>query len=124
VLLVGHLADLIGGGEPFEHAWSKNAQLRTKEVETMQQRPIALGLYSDKLDHDLFFCGVSLNMRASSTKTECRAMRGIWAVRRYSTGGGLLLCCAMRDGHPAPLCNCGSQGNVSTSRLPFCAATR
>ncbi len=74
--------------------------------------------------HDLSFCGVSLNMGASSTKTECRAMRGIWAVRRYHAGGGLLLYCAMRDGHAAPLCNCGSQGNVSTSRLPFCAATR
>ncbi len=50
VLFVGHLADLIGGGKPFEHPWSKNAQLRSKEVETMQQRLTALGLYSDKLD--------------------------------------------------------------------------
>ena len=33
VLFVGHLADLIGGGKPFEHPWSKNAQLHTKEVE-------------------------------------------------------------------------------------------
>jgi lytic murein transglycosylase len=50
VLFVGHLADLIGGGKPFEHPWSKNAQLHTKEVETMQQRLTALGLYGDKLD--------------------------------------------------------------------------
>ncbi len=50
VLFVGHLADLIGGGKPFEHPWSKNAQLHTKEVESMQRRLTALGLYSDKLD--------------------------------------------------------------------------
>ena len=50
VLFVGHLADLIGGGKPFEHPWSKNAQLHTKDVESMQQRLTALGLYSDKLD--------------------------------------------------------------------------
>jgi lytic murein transglycosylase len=50
VLFVGHLADLIGGGRPFEHPWSKNAQLHTKDVESMQQRLTSLGLYSDKLD--------------------------------------------------------------------------
>ena len=50
VLFVGHLADLIGGGRAFEHPWSKNAQLRTKEVELMQQRLTALALYKDKLD--------------------------------------------------------------------------
>jgi len=50
VLFVGHLADLIGGGRPFEHPWSKNAQLRSKDVEQMQQRLTALGLYQDKID--------------------------------------------------------------------------
>ncbi len=50
VLFVGHLSDLIGGGKSFEHPWSKNAQLKTKEVEAMQQRLTALGLYKDKLD--------------------------------------------------------------------------
>ena len=50
VLFVGHLADLIGGGRPFEHAWSKSKQLRTREVEAMQQRLTALGLYHDKID--------------------------------------------------------------------------
>jgi len=50
VLFVGHLADLIGGGRPFEHPWSKNAQLRTKDVELMQQRLTALGIYWDKID--------------------------------------------------------------------------
>ena len=38
VLFVGHLADLLGGAKPFEHPWSKNKQLRTREVEAMQQK--------------------------------------------------------------------------------------
>ena len=50
VLFVGHLSDLIAGARPFEHAWSKDKQLKTREVETMQQRLTALGLYHDKID--------------------------------------------------------------------------
>jgi lytic murein transglycosylase len=50
VLFVGHLADLIGGGKPFEHAWSKNRQLKTAQVERMQEKLTALGLYRDKID--------------------------------------------------------------------------
>jgi len=50
VLFVGHLADLIAGGKPFEHPWSKNAQLKTTQVETMQDKLTALGLYHDKID--------------------------------------------------------------------------
>jgi lytic murein transglycosylase len=50
VLFVGHLSDLIGGGRPFETPWSKNRQLRSKEVEAMQRRLSALGLYHDKID--------------------------------------------------------------------------
>ena len=50
VLFVGHLSDRIAGGKPFETPWSKNAQLKTTQVETMQQRLAALGLYKDKID--------------------------------------------------------------------------
>src|SRR6478672_6589796 len=50
VLFVGHLSDRISGGKPFETPWSKNAQLKTAQVETMQQRLAALGLYKDKID--------------------------------------------------------------------------
>jgi lytic murein transglycosylase len=50
VLFVGHLADLIGGGRPFEHPWSKSRQLKTKQVEAMQRQLAALGLYHDKID--------------------------------------------------------------------------
>jgi lytic murein transglycosylase len=50
VLFVGHLSDRIAGSKPFEHPWSKNKQLKTKEVEAMQRRLTALGLYRDKID--------------------------------------------------------------------------
>ncbi len=50
VLFVGHLSDLIGGGRPFETPWSKAEQLRSKQVEAMQERLAALGLYKDKID--------------------------------------------------------------------------
>jgi lytic murein transglycosylase len=50
VLFVGHLSDRIAGAKAFETPWSKNAQLKTQDVETMQQRLTALGLYKDKID--------------------------------------------------------------------------
>ena len=50
VLFVGHLSERIAGGRPFETPWSKNAQLKTSEVETMQRRLSTLGLYKDKVD--------------------------------------------------------------------------
>ena len=50
VLFVGHLSDRIAGGKPFETPWSKNAQLKTTDVESMQKRLTALGLYKDKID--------------------------------------------------------------------------
>jgi len=50
VLFVGHLSDRIGGAGPFVTPWSKNAQLKTREVESMQERLTALGLYHDKID--------------------------------------------------------------------------
>jgi len=50
VLFVGNLADRIAGGGPFRTPWSKNAQLRTAEVELMQRRLAELRLYGDKLD--------------------------------------------------------------------------
>jgi len=50
VLFVGHLSDRISGAKPFETRWSKNAQLKTSDVETMQRGLTALGLYKDKID--------------------------------------------------------------------------
>ena len=50
VLFVGHLSDRIAGARAFETPWSKNAQLKTSDVESMQRRLTALGLYKDKID--------------------------------------------------------------------------
>jgi lytic murein transglycosylase len=50
VLFVGHLSERINDPRPFEAAWSKNAQLRSAEVESMQKTLTRLGLYKDKID--------------------------------------------------------------------------
>jgi lytic murein transglycosylase len=50
VLFVGHLSDRINDPRPFEAPWSKNTQLRTAQVESMQRTLTKLGLYKDKID--------------------------------------------------------------------------
>jgi lytic murein transglycosylase len=50
VLFVGHLSDRIAGAGSFVTPWSQAKQLKTREVEAMQQRLTALGLYKDKID--------------------------------------------------------------------------
>ena len=50
VLFVGHLSERIDDPRPFETPWSKNTQLRTAQVETMQRTLTKLGLYKDKID--------------------------------------------------------------------------
>ncbi len=50
VLFVGHLSDRISDPRPFETPWSKNTQLRTAQVESMQRTLTKLGLYKDKID--------------------------------------------------------------------------
>jgi lytic murein transglycosylase len=50
VLFVGHLSDRISDPRGFETPWSKNTQLKTRDVETMQQTLTRLGLYKDKID--------------------------------------------------------------------------
>jgi lytic murein transglycosylase len=50
VLFVGHLSDRIADPRPFEKPWGQVTQLRTAQLEEMQKRLTALGLYSDNLD--------------------------------------------------------------------------
>ena len=50
VLFVGNVSDRIAGGAAFEKPWGKVVQLRTKDLEDMQQHLTALGLYRDKID--------------------------------------------------------------------------
>jgi peptidoglycan hydrolase-like protein with peptidoglycan-binding domain len=44
------LSERISDPRPFETPWSKNTQLRTAQVETMQRTLTKLGLYKDKID--------------------------------------------------------------------------
>src|SRR5258708_16058270 len=50
VLFVGHLSDRIADPRPFETPWKPIVQLLTAQLEEMQKRLTALGLYTDKLD--------------------------------------------------------------------------
>jgi lytic murein transglycosylase len=50
VLFVGHLSERIADPRPFEKPWAPVVQLHTSDLEAMQKRLTALGLYSDKLD--------------------------------------------------------------------------
>ncbi len=50
VLFVGHVSDRMSDPHGFETPWSKAAQMRTADVETMQNNLTARGLYQDKVD--------------------------------------------------------------------------
>ncbi len=49
-LFVGHLADRIRGSSGFERRWDPIVQIPTSDVEFMQTRLAALGLYGDTID--------------------------------------------------------------------------
>lgn len=50
VLFVGHLSDRITDPKPFATPWSASKQLRSSDVEAMQQHLTRIGLYADKVD--------------------------------------------------------------------------
>lgn len=50
VLFVGNLADRIAGGGAFVTPWTKQSQLRTADVEAMQQALAQRGMYAEKID--------------------------------------------------------------------------
>jgi lytic murein transglycosylase len=74
VLFVGNLADRIAGGGPFKTPWSKNKQLRTAAVETMQRRLMQAGLYRDKIDGKagmLTRAALGAYQKANGLKIDC-----------------------------------------------------
>jgi lytic murein transglycosylase len=74
VLFVGHLADRIAGGGPFATPWSKDKQLKTVQVEAMQERLAALGLYKDKIDGKagmLTRAALGAYQKANGLKVDC-----------------------------------------------------
>src|ERR1700744_1978047 len=50
VLFVGHLSDRMTSPRPFATPWSASKQLRTADVEAMQNGLTKIGLYKDKVD--------------------------------------------------------------------------
>jgi lytic murein transglycosylase len=74
VLFVGHLSGRIAGGRKFEQAWSKDKQLRTKEVEAMQEKLAALGHYKSKVDGKagmLTRAALGAYQKANGLKVDC-----------------------------------------------------
>ena len=74
VLFVGHLSDRIVDARPFEKPWSKNAQLRTEQVEAMQRTLTERGLYSDKIDGKagmLTRAALGAYQKANGLKLDC-----------------------------------------------------
>ena len=74
VLFVGHLSDRIGGAKSFETPWSKSDQLKTKDVEAMQQRLTELGIYKDKIDGKagmLTRAALGKYQKANGLKVDC-----------------------------------------------------
>jgi lytic murein transglycosylase len=74
VLFVGHLSDRISDPRPFETAWSKGAQLRTDQVETMQRTLTNIGLYKDKIDGKagmLTRSALGAYQKANGLKVDC-----------------------------------------------------
>jgi hypothetical protein len=74
VLFVGHLSDRITDPRPFETPWKKVTQLQTKQVEDMQRRLTAQGLYRDKIDGKAGMktrLALGAYQKAHGLKTDC-----------------------------------------------------
>jgi lytic murein transglycosylase len=74
VLFVGHVSDRMSDPRPFETPWSKGAQMRTADVETMQKNLTARGFYADKIDGKagmLTRSAVGAYQKANGLKLDC-----------------------------------------------------
>lgn len=90
VLFVGHLSDVISDPRPFETPWSKNAQLRTAEVEAMQRTLARLGIYKDKVDGKagmLTRSALGAYQKSNGLKTDCWPTAALLAHMQSSAAG-------------------------------------
>jgi lytic murein transglycosylase len=74
VLFVGHVSDRMTDPRPFETPWSKGAQMRTADVETMQKNLTAHGMYAEKIDGKAGMktrSAVGAYQKANSLKLDC-----------------------------------------------------
>jgi lytic murein transglycosylase len=88
VLFVGHLSDRMTSPLPFAASWSASTQLRTADVEAMQQGLTRLGLYKDKLDGKagmLTRAALGAYQKSAGLKVDCwpseAVLRSISAAR-------------------------------------------
>jgi lytic murein transglycosylase len=89
VLFVGHLSERISDPRPFETPWSKGAQLKTAEVETMQRTLTRLGLYADKIDGKagmLTRAALGAYQKANGLKTDCWPTAALLAQMQGKSG--------------------------------------
>jgi len=74
VLFVGHLSDRMKSPLPFATPWSASKQLRTADVEAMQQGLTRLGIYKDKIDGKagmLTRSALGADQNSSGLKVDC-----------------------------------------------------
>jgi lytic murein transglycosylase len=90
VLFVGHLSDRMSDPRPFEKAWAPVVQLRTAQLEDMQQRLTTLRFYSDKLDGKAGMktrLAVGAYQKASGLKLDCWPTAAVLAnMQKVGTG--------------------------------------
>jgi peptidoglycan hydrolase-like protein with peptidoglycan-binding domain len=89
VLFVGHLSERISDPRPFETPWSKGAQLKTAEVETMQRTLTKLGLYADKIDGKagmLTRAALGAYQKKNGLKVDCWPTTGLLAQMQGKGG--------------------------------------
>jgi lytic murein transglycosylase len=89
VLFVGHLSERISDPRPFETPWSKGAQLKTAEVETMQRTLTKLGLYADKIDGKagmLTRAALGAYQKKNGLKVDCWPTTGLRAQMQGKGG--------------------------------------
>jgi lytic murein transglycosylase len=92
VLFVGHLSERITDPWPFETPWSKNAQLRTGEVEAMQRTLTKLGIYKDKIDGKagmLTRSALGAYQKANGLKTDCWPTAALLSHMQAAGGGNV-----------------------------------
>lgn len=90
VLFVGNVGDRIAGGGPFEKPWDKVVQLRTKQLEEMQQRLATLGLYRDKIDGKAGMrtrLALGAYQKANNLRLDCWPTADVLAHMRTRTAG-------------------------------------
>ncbi|MFO1097201.1 MAG: lytic murein transglycosylase [Xanthobacteraceae bacterium] len=90
VLFVGNVGDRIAGGGPFEKPWDKVVQMRTKQLEEMQQRLATLGLYRDKIDGKAGMrtrLALGAYQKANNLRLDCWPTADVLAHMRTRTAG-------------------------------------